>query len=70
MKLSKRIKLKRREGAERAEQLRGSVRHLNLGGRRAKALMVVVGGFLGGIVCERVGTKRSIILLNRAGMFF
>ncbi len=70
MKLSKRVKLKRLEGIDRAEQLRGSVRQINLGGDRARALIVLLSGFIGGVVCERIGTKRSVMLLNRAGMLF
>lgn len=70
MKLSKRIKHKRMEGTARVAQLRFNARALNLGRPRARALLVVVGGFIGGAICQRLGGRRSLILLNRAGMFF
>lgn len=70
MKLSKRIKHKRMEGSARVAQLRFNVRGLNLGRPRIRALVIMVAGFAGGAICQRLGGRRSLILLNRAGMFF
>lgn len=70
MKLSDRVKQKRMEGAHRVDQLHETVGGLNLGRPRMRALIVLLSGFLGGFACQRLGGRRSLILLNRAGMFF
>lgn len=69
MTLSKRVKLKRMEGIDRLASLSSAVERSDLGRPRVKAVLLLTGGFLLGIVSQRLGAMRSFILLNRAGMF-
>ena len=69
MNLSQRVKLKRLEGIDRVGSLHYAVSQSALRHPRVKSVLLLAGGFLLGAACQRVGTKRSFILLNRAGMF-
>ena len=69
MKLSKRIQQQRNDAHARALILQQRASQLDLGRPRVILPLLLGVGFLGGVACQRMGTKASLLWLHRFGMF-